>query len=187
MQWWWKGTTPFIIILVRSPEVSFCFWWFSVLPQNHGVGCRGGERVRRPSRTSRRPVHNLLQYGEGCWFGLAQELCESRGGWMSWAPVPDKPTVSVDVKQHFYHQLQRICAGEWRALSDELDIVRYVLLQLAGERYPLKAVRTLDKTNVSLRENPCGSLRPFSGSDSILYARCNQPYWKPHKTGGVPP
>ena len=30
----------------------------------------------------------------------AQELCESRGG-RPWAPVPNKPTVSVDVKQHF--------------------------------------------------------------------------------------
>ena len=49
MQGWWKGTTPFIIILVCNPEASFCFWWFSVLPQNHGAGCRGGERVRRPS------------------------------------------------------------------------------------------------------------------------------------------
>ena len=28
----------------------------------------------------------------------AQELCESSGG-HSWAPVPNKPTVSVDVKQ----------------------------------------------------------------------------------------
>ena len=28
-----------------------------------------------------------------------QELCES-GGWTSWAPVPNKPTVSADVKQH---------------------------------------------------------------------------------------
>ena len=23
--------------------------------------------------------------------------------WTSWAPVPNKPTVSVDVKQHFYN------------------------------------------------------------------------------------
>jgi len=23
--------------------------------------------------------------------------------WTSWAPVPNKPTVSVDVKQHFNH------------------------------------------------------------------------------------
>ena len=31
----------------------------------------------------------------------AQELCESRGGRPGWAPVPNKPAVSVDVKQHF--------------------------------------------------------------------------------------
>ena len=29
-------------------------------------------------------------------------MCKSR--WTSWAPVPNKPTVSVDVKQHFNHQ-----------------------------------------------------------------------------------
>jgi len=33
----------------------------------------------------------------------AQELCESRDG-PSCAPVPNKPTVSVDVKQHFNQQ-----------------------------------------------------------------------------------
>ena len=32
----------------------------------------------------------------------AQELCESRGGRTSWFPVPNKPTVSVDVKHHVY-------------------------------------------------------------------------------------
>ena len=34
---------------------------------------------------------------------LAQKLCESRSG--SWAPIPNKPTVSVDVKQHSTNQL----------------------------------------------------------------------------------
>ena len=29
-------------------------------------------------------------------------------GWTSWAPVPNKPTVSVDVKQHF-NRLQELC------------------------------------------------------------------------------
>ena len=33
----------------------------------------------------------------------AQGLCESRGG-RPWAPVPNKPTVSVDVKQHSANQ-----------------------------------------------------------------------------------
>ena len=27
--------------------------------------------------------------------------------WTSWAPVPNKPTVSVDVKQHFNHFIIR--------------------------------------------------------------------------------
>ena len=36
----------------------------------------------------------------------AQELCESRGG-RPRLPVPDKPTVSVDVKQHFNQQQQQ--------------------------------------------------------------------------------
>ena len=31
----------------------------------------------------------------------AQELCQSKSRWPSWAPVPNKPTVSVNVKQHF--------------------------------------------------------------------------------------
>ena len=31
----------------------------------------------------------------------AQELCENNWRWTSRAPVPNKPTVSVDVKQHF--------------------------------------------------------------------------------------
>ena len=40
----------------------------------------------------------------------AQELCEGWGGsWKSWAPVPNKPTVSVDVKQHF-NQHQQLAA-----------------------------------------------------------------------------
>ena len=36
-----------------------------------------------------------------CSSVAAQELCESRDGCPAWAPVPNKPTVSVDVKQHF--------------------------------------------------------------------------------------
>ena len=37
------------------------------------------------------------------------------------------------------------CSREQRALFGELDLVRCVLLQLVGKRYPLKAVRTLKK------------------------------------------
>ena len=29
-----------------------------------------------------------------------QELCDSKSRWASWAPVRNKPTVSVDVMQH---------------------------------------------------------------------------------------
>ena len=32
---------------------------------------------------------------------IKQELCESQLRWLSWASVPNKPTVSVNVKQHF--------------------------------------------------------------------------------------
>ena len=28
-----------------------------------------------------------------------------KSSWTSWAPVPNKPTVSVDVKQHFSNNL----------------------------------------------------------------------------------
>ena len=34
------------------------------------------------------------------WLYRVQDLCESRGG-LPGLPVPNKPTVSVDVKQHF--------------------------------------------------------------------------------------
>ena len=36
----------------------------------------------------------------------AQQLCESRGGRPGF-PVPNKPTVSVDVKQHFNNDLKQ--------------------------------------------------------------------------------
>ena len=33
--------------------------------------------------------------------------------WMSWAPVPNKPPVSVDVKQHFSHQPSSLTFWGW--------------------------------------------------------------------------
>ena len=40
----------------------------------------------------------------------AQELCESRGG-RPGLPSPNKPTVSVDVKQHFNNKKKRKGGG----------------------------------------------------------------------------
>ena len=31
--------------------------------------------------------------------------------WTSWAPVPNKPTVSVDVKQHFNNNMKNVIVG----------------------------------------------------------------------------
>ena len=51
-------------------------------------------------------------------------------------------------------------------------------LQLVGERYPLKAVRTLKKKeveeeeNYSLQTEPTWEHKALSGTDSILCARC---------------
>ena len=46
-----------------------------------------------------------------CWMGLVFEIAQNSGAvwklrWPSWAPVPNKPMVSVDVKQHFNLKLQ---------------------------------------------------------------------------------
>ena len=44
-------------------------------------------------------------------LGRVQELCESRRG-RPWAPVPNKPMVFVDVKQHFdmlWARAQELC------------------------------------------------------------------------------
>ena len=63
-------------------------------PTSQGNGKWG----KQSSEASR---HLLLKHSPG--FGRsarAQEVCESRSG-RPGLPVPNKPTVSVDVKQHF--------------------------------------------------------------------------------------
>ena len=37
--------------------------------------------------------------------------------WTSWAPVPNKPTVSVDVKQHFYRSSVKVEVAVLGSLS----------------------------------------------------------------------
>ena len=45
--------------------------------------------------------------------------------WTSWAPVPDKPTVSVDVKQHFSFSvaLPSLSLGKALALLGQLGLL----------------------------------------------------------------
>ena len=38
---------------------------------------------------------------KGRLVGVSQELYAPMSRWPSWAHIPNKPTVSVDVKQHF--------------------------------------------------------------------------------------
>ena len=39
--------------------------------------------------------------------------CVWKSRWTPWAPVPNKPTVSVDVKQHFNHQRSLCQIAQW--------------------------------------------------------------------------
>ena len=79
---------------------------------------------------------------------------------------------------------------EQRALFGELDPVPMCFLQLVGKRYPLKAVRTLEKKkkkkkkkkkgekevekeeNYFLQTEPTWEHKALSGTDSFLCARC---------------
>ena len=82
-----------------------------------------------------------------------------------------------------------------RALFGELDPVTACFQQLVGKRYPLKAVRTLEKKtkkkrkaeeeNYSFQAEPTWEHTALSGTDWILGARCNvYPRGSPLK-GGV--
>ena len=57
------------------------------------------------------------------------------------------------------------------------------------KRYHIKAVRALKKKkgeeeeSYSLQREPTWEHKALSGSDSILYAKCNQSYGKPLKRG----
>ena len=77
-------------------------------PLTHGqckdAGTSGAGTV---SITSIRPARMMVR---------AQELCESRGG-RPGLPVPNKPTVSVDVKQHFNQQMMGQKGGKKCVLS----------------------------------------------------------------------
>ena len=45
-------------------------------------------------------IYNIYTWKKPDIYHRAQELCE-KWRWTSWAPVLNKPTVSVDAKQHF--------------------------------------------------------------------------------------
>ena len=48
-------------------------------------------------------VSNVGGYKRNAWYSLSRDSSGSvwKSRWTSWAPVLNKPTVSVDVKQHF--------------------------------------------------------------------------------------
>ena len=79
-------------------------WWMRVVGS-----CGSAASSPFPVRTCRlaehRPASRSAQHTglTGCWWGCT---CQSSGAvsksrWTSRAPVPNKPKVSVDVKQHF--------------------------------------------------------------------------------------
>ena len=47
-----------------------------------------------------------------------QDLCETESRWMSWAPVPNKPAVSVDVKNHSANHV--MTDPKWRILFSKI-------------------------------------------------------------------
>ena len=89
-------------------------------------------------------------------------------------------------------------ATQKRALLDEPNPVPVCFLQLVGKRYPLKAVRTLGKRknkggrgmeegeaeeNYSLQTEPSWEHKAFSGTISILCARCKPILWEAPEKG----
>ena len=69
-------------------------------------------------------------------------------------------------------------------------------LQLAGERYPLEGVRTLERKrgrqveeeeHYSLQTEPPWEHKALSGTDSILCARCRTILWEAPQKGAYQP
>ena len=77
-------------------------------------------------------------------------MCQSSGAvsksrWTSWAPVPNKPTASVDVKQHFNHQATFYVFGScFRTLA--VIPVSECLSEARQSKLQSPAVRTCEKT-----------------------------------------
>lgn len=78
------------------------------------------------------------------------------------------------MKTRLQRETTNVAAPESSTLFDELDLVRWVFLQLVGKRYPINAVQTLKTEKETRRKifpserTNFGSIRP-SRSDSILY------------------
>ena len=79
-----------VYIYFRPPHHQRCFWpvssWIT-------VSCLDNTNTRSAA------VAQLCKLYNGSTFQSSGAVCTSR--WTSWAPAPNKPTVSVDVKQHF--------------------------------------------------------------------------------------
>ena len=87
---------------------------------------------------------------------------------------------------------------EQRALFGELDPVPMCFLQLVGKRYPLKAVRTLEKKKkkkerkkwkkkkiISFRQSLLGSIRPFPEPIQFLVLGASLSSGRPPKRGRI--
>ena len=69
----------------------------------------GRRKARLPVCVASLP--GWMQTKWACITSRAQELCESQGG-RPGLPVPNKPTVSVDVKQHSTNKCKEEGGGE---------------------------------------------------------------------------
>ena len=89
--------------------------------RHHHLHHAAGSALPRPASPADLQVSGCVIIPVCSWICLrAKELCESRGG-PSWAPLPNKPTVSEDVKQHSTNN-NRICLNWYSTLSPPLDM-----------------------------------------------------------------
>ena len=96
--------------VVTQPK-SWCTWWC----HNPSPGVLGGVAAQRQRKVSPEacvaPAMHQLKHAVTTWVDIQKALCKatdtlttqelSDSRWPSCAPVPNKPSVSVDIKQHF--------------------------------------------------------------------------------------
>ena len=73
------------------------------------------------------PLEERLRAGNG-WSsgGEIQSSAVWKSRWPSWASVPNKPTVFVDVKQHFSEE--RLRAGNGWSSGGEIEVWKWLVL-----------------------------------------------------------
>ena len=91
---------PGTVYRARITQQARLTQWIIILPSACGVWSEGP--TQSPTCWTRRLIGEGIRHVAFCLScprPSAGAVWKSR--WSSWAPVPDKPTVSVDVKQHF--------------------------------------------------------------------------------------